>query len=80
MQPVPVGLPEDLGRYLADANAQLLGLLAPQAPTALYACATASLPPAASFTYCLAFVTDLSRLAASNGVNWLRTDTGAVIA
>jgi hypothetical protein len=39
----------------------------------------ARLPPAASYPLCVALVSDLNRLAHSDGVHWIREDTGAVI-
>jgi hypothetical protein len=37
------------------------------------------LPPAAAHPRTLVLVTDLDILAHSNGANWIRQDTGAVI-
>ena len=57
----------------------LRGLITPGAPGALFAVAQAGLPPAASYPQTLVLVTDLNILAHSNGINWIRQDTGAVI-
>jgi hypothetical protein len=57
----------------------LSALLAPGAPTPLFAVASAGLPPAADHPRCLALVTDLNILAHSDGAHWIRQDTGAVI-
>jgi hypothetical protein len=54
-------------------------LQAPGAPTALFAVAKAGLPPAAAHPSSLVLVTDLNILAHSDGANWIRQDTGAVI-
>jgi len=57
----------------------LAGVIAPGAPTPLFAVAAARLPPAASHPQTLVLVTDLNILAHSDGAHWIRQDTGAVI-
>jgi hypothetical protein len=54
-------------------------LLAPGAPTPLFAAPQAGLPPAAEHPQTLALVSDLNILAHSDGVHWIRQDTGAVV-
>lgn len=51
----------------------------PQEPKPVYACTTANMPPAADFKDCILRNTTLDVLAYSNGTNWLRADTGAII-
>ena len=45
----------------------------------MFAVTQAKLPPAASYPQCVALVSDLNILAHSDGVHWIRQDTGAVI-
>ncbi|MDP1616781.1 hypothetical protein [Phenylobacterium sp.] len=54
-------------------------LQTPGAPTPVFACAAADLPPAAAWPQTLVLVADLSTLAVSDGSAWVRQDTGAVI-
>lgn len=72
---VPAGLRPLLGE-LADA---VRGLRTPGAPTPIFACAAADLPPAADWPERLVLVRDLSTLAVSDGAAWVRQDTGDVI-
>ena len=51
----------------------------PGAPPALFAAAQAGLPPAAAHPQTVALVSDLNILAHSDGVHWIRQDTGAVV-
>ena len=81
-----VQAPEDLARVPEALRATLMsfhdalrGVVVPGAPTALFAVAQAGLPPAASYPQTLVLVSDLNILAHSNGINWIRQDTGAVI-
>lgn len=79
---VPVGpaAPEALRPLLKSLHDAVLGLLAPAAPSPLFAVAQAALPPAAAHSQSLVLVTDLNILAHSDGAHWIRQDTGAVIA
>ncbi len=81
MTPMPIGpgAPEALRPLLKSFHDALTALIAPGAPTALFAVAQAGLPPAAEHPRTLALVTDLNILAHSDGVQWIRQDTGAVI-
>ncbi|MGE5721543.1 MAG: hypothetical protein ACM3YM_03705 [Sphingomonadales bacterium] len=47
------------------------------APLGLAAYTVAALPAAADWIHGAVWVTDISRIAVSNGSNWIRTDTGA---
>ena len=71
--------PEGLRPLLKSMHDALSALIAPGRPTPLWAVAQAGLPPAASHPQTLVLVTDLNTLAHSNGINWIRQDTGAVI-
>ena len=77
--PVGPGAPESLRALLTSFHDALRGLLAPAAPSPLFALAEAGLPPAAAYPQTLVLVTDLNILAHSDGVHWIRQDTGAVI-
>lgn len=75
LSPLPTGAPS----ALADLRTAVAELLEPTQPGRLYPVASASLPPAADWTYSQAWATDLNALVVSNGTAWIRTDTGAAI-
>ncbi len=77
--PIGPGVPEGLRAVLASFYDALLELQAPDAPRPVFATAQARLPPAAAYPNCVALVRDLNILAHSDGVHWIRQDTGAVI-
>lgn len=77
--PVGPGAPEGLRAILKSFHDALLGLIAPGAPTPLFAATAAALPAASEHPRTLVLVTDLNILAHSDGVHWIRQDTGAVI-
>lgn len=79
LAPVGPGVPEAVRAVLKTFHDALAALNAPGAPTPLFASASADLPPAAEHPRTLLFVTDLNILAHSDGVHWIRQDTGAVI-
>lgn len=79
LSPIGPGVPEALRTVLKSFHDVLSTLLAPGAPTPLFAVDAAGLPPAASHPQTLALVTDLNILAHSDGAHWIRQDTGAVI-
>lgn len=79
LSPPGPGIPEGLRAVLKSFHDAILGVLAPGAPTPLFAVAQAGLPPAAGHPQTLVLVTDLNILAHSDGVHWIRQDTGAVI-
>ncbi|OYU70767.1 MAG: hypothetical protein CFE28_12650 [Alphaproteobacteria bacterium PA2] len=54
-------------------------LAAPTSPTALFACAATDLPPPGAWPQGLLLVRDLNILAHSDGVRWIRSDTGGAI-
>lgn len=78
--PVPVGqVPPDVAAYLEDLELRLSLLETPQQPVPVPAYATTAMPPAAEFPNRVLRNTTLNILAASDGTNWRRQDTGAVI-
>ena len=74
----PAGLAPDLALHLERLEMRLAILEGALSPAPVYACAKAALPPAAAFINCVLRITDLNILAASDGANWIRQDTGAV--
>jgi hypothetical protein len=73
------GAPESVRATLRSFHEALRELQAPGRPQAVFAVAQASLPPAGAYPNSLVLVADLDVLAISNGVHWIRQDTGAVI-
>lgn len=79
LSPIGPSVPETMRAVLKSFHDALSALLAPGAPTPLFAIAAAGLPPAADHPLTLVLVTDLNILAHSDGAHWIRQDTGAVI-
>ncbi len=81
MTPIPPGpgAPEGLRAMLKSVYDCLIELAAPTEPKPVFAAAQGKLPPASVYPNCVALVSDLNILAHSNGINWIRQDTGAVI-
>lgn len=77
----PILPPEQsvLQQWMEDVELRLDRLEKPGSPKPVYACASTALPSAASYINCVLRVTDLNILAASDGTNWRRQDTGAAI-
>jgi hypothetical protein len=73
------GVPETVRAVLKSFHEALLELQTPGAPTPVFACAAAKLPPAADYPQCVALVSDLNILAHCDGTHWIRQDSGAVI-
>jgi hypothetical protein len=76
----PVDLSQDprpFFRAVVDAIAQLQQ---PGQPVFVHSVASADLPPAADWPGGVLRVADLDILAVSNGLAWIRQDTGAAIA
>lgn len=71
--------PASIRPLLRDMAEALAELQAPGAPTPVFACVRARLPPAADWPWRLALVTDLNLLAHSDGVRWIRQDTGGPV-
>lgn len=79
LTPVGPGAPEGVRPILKSFYEALVELQAPSRPQAVFAVAQAGLPPAADHPHCVALVSDLNILAHSDGIHWIRQDTGAVI-
>ena len=73
------GAPEALRAPLLALQEALDRLNQPGAPTPIFATTQAGLPPAVAHPRTLLLVSDLNILAHSDGTNWIRQDTGAVI-
>lgn len=72
-------VPKELRAVLGEVLEAVKAAAAPQAPTALFSCAAATLPPASAWPSSLVLVSDLNILAHSDGVHWIRQDTGGAI-
>lgn len=79
LSPIGPGAPEAVRGVLKTLHDAILGLMHPAAPGPLFGVAQAALPPAAEHPRTLVLVTDLNILAHSDGVHWIRQDTGGVI-
>lgn len=72
-------IPASLRPFALSIVEAIRSLQTPRAPTALFACDTASMPPAAAWANHALSNTSLNVIAVSDGVNWIRQDTGAAI-
>jgi hypothetical protein len=79
LTPIGPQAPPALQAVLQSLHDAVRELQTPGAPKPAFATVQAQLPPAASYPQCLALVSDLNVLAHSDGVHWIREDTGAVI-
>ena len=79
LHPTGPAVPEALRALLKSFRDAIEGLQVPAEPKPVFAVAQSGLPPAASYPRCLVLVSDLNILAHSDGTNWIRQDTGAVI-
>ncbi|HET9160635.1 MAG TPA: hypothetical protein VFN88_08485 [Caulobacteraceae bacterium] len=79
LPPIGPGTPEALRPLLKSICDAIIDLRAPAEPKPVFAVAQTGLPPAASYPNCVVLVSDLDILAHSDGVHWIRQDTGAVI-
>ena len=77
--PVGPGIAEGLRAVLKSFHDALFALIAPGEPQPLFVVSQAKLPPAAGYPNTLLLVSDLNILAHSDGVHWIRQDTGAQI-
>ena len=75
----PVGTNRELAAYLQRLEDGIAAALNPQGPTLLFACVKANLPDPVSNINRVARVTDTNILVASDGVHWIRQDTGAPV-
>jgi hypothetical protein len=72
----PKADPRPFFQAVADAITQLQR---PGQPSPVYPAPSTDLPPAANWPDCVLRVSDLKILAVSDGVAWIRQDTGAPI-
>ena len=77
--PVGPGVAEGLRAVLKSFHDAIGALQAPDQPQAVFALTQAQLPPAQAWPNTVVLVRDLNILAHSDGVHWIRQDTGAVI-
>ncbi|MFN3513924.1 MAG: hypothetical protein ACK41C_12805 [Phenylobacterium sp.] len=69
-------LPPEMRPFALALVEAIKALQTPQAPTPLYACATADLPPPGRWPRHAVFDTTLKVLVVSDGGAWIRQDTG----
>jgi hypothetical protein len=79
LSPIGPGLPEAIRSVLKSITDAVADLITPAEPKPVFTVAQAGLPPAAAYPNTVALVSDLNILAHSDGVHWIRQDTGAVI-
>ncbi|MDP3384964.1 MAG: hypothetical protein Q8S47_16780 [Phenylobacterium sp.] len=72
-------VPSSLRPLLGELIEAVRALRTPGAPTPLFSCKAAELPPASAWPQTLVLVADLSTLAVSDGAAWVRQDTGAIL-
>lgn len=76
----PVDPRQDPRPFFQAVVDAIMQLQQPGQPVFVYAVAATDLPPAANWPNGVLRVSDLDILAVSNGVAWIRQDTGAAIA
>lgn len=79
ISPIGPAVPPGLAEILGDLRNAVLELMEATQPHRVLALSQAALPPAEAWPNCVVRVSDLNILAASDGANWIRQDTGAVI-
>lgn len=79
LAPIGPEAPPGLRVILKSFREAIEGLQVPAEPTPVFAAPQSGLPPAASYPQSVVLVSDLNILAHSDGVHWIRQDTGAVI-
>jgi len=77
--PAPVGTPPELASYLARLEDRIASQEMQGSPTLVFSCLKADLPDAVSNINRVARVTDTNILVASDGVHWIRQDTGVPV-
>jgi hypothetical protein len=80
LSPIGPGIPEAQRGVLTSIRDAVAGLLTPAEPKPVFTVTLARLPPAIAYPHCIALVSDLNILSHSDGVHWIRQDTGAAIA
>jgi hypothetical protein len=79
LRPIGPDVPPQLRALLSELREAITELQEPTQPQPVYACATTDMPPAASFASRVLWNTTLNILAVSDGTDWRRQDTGAII-
>ena len=69
---------EGLDALLDEMRSAILELQTPQGPVQLASVTQANLPPAADWNECAIYVSDIDKVAVSNGTSWLNADGGAL--
>ncbi len=78
--PVPTGqVPPAVAAYLQELEGRIDALENPTNPVRVPAFTTGTMPSAADYIGCVLRNTTLNILAHSDGTNWRREDTGAII-
>lgn len=77
--PVPVGIDPQLAQFLGELEERVGELENPGSPVLVPAYATAGMPDATKYLNRVIRNTTLNILAHSDGTNWRREDTGAII-
>lgn len=78
MRPVGPDLGFPLSIYVSELQDHVGAIETPAKPTLLWSVLEASLPPAANWLGCICFVSDLGKVAVSNGTAWTDTTGGAL--
>lgn len=79
LTPIGPGIPDALRPVLKSIHDAVADLITPAEPKPVCTVTQAKLPPAAAYPRCVALVSDLNILAHSDGLHWIRQDTGGVI-
>lgn len=72
-------IPAEMRPFAMSVIEAIRALQAPGSPMPLFASSAATLPPPADWPGCVLRVSDLNILAVSNGLAWIRQDTGVEI-
>lgn len=75
----PIATDRELASYLQQLEDRVSRMETPLGPTPVFACTTANMPAAVGAINMVLRNTTLNILAVSDGVNWIRQDTGGVI-
>lgn len=72
-------IPEAIRPFAMSVIEAIRALENAGSPAPIFACARTDLPPATEWPSCILRISDLDILAVSNGVAWIRQDTGVAI-
>lgn len=79
MIPVPPDAPSNLKTFFQSIVNFLQEGQQPSFPHPIYRTASTTLPNPVLYRGCIIDLTDLNTIAKSDGVNWRRVDTGAIL-